>query len=104
MDGISFAGVIRVLAGLVGFVLFAAGLGAIAVGETAGGLGALIAGGIILVVAALEVTRYRSRAQEERGPAGFEQTGEVFLDPTSGERMRVWFDPRTGERRYEADR
>ena len=56
------------------------------------------------MVVALEVTRYRSRAQEERGPAGFEQTGEVFLDPTSGERMRVWFDPRTGERRYEADR
>lgn len=103
MEKLSLAGLIRLLAGLGGFLLFAGGLGAIAVGEP-GGIGALVLGGTLLMVVALERTRYRSRAQEERGPAGFEQTGEVFLDPTTGERLRVWFDPRTGERRYEVER
>ncbi len=35
-----------------------------------------------------------------RSPAGLERTDEVFADPTTGTRLRVWFDPRTGERRY----
>jgi hypothetical protein len=27
-------------------------------------------------------------------------TDEVFVDPTSGKQMRVWYDPETGEREY----
>jgi hypothetical protein len=44
------------------------------------------------------------------GPAGgeptgppeprFQRTDEVFIDPTSGLRMRVFLDPRSGDRRY----
>jgi hypothetical protein len=30
-------------------------------------------------------------------------TGEVFTDPASGKRMRVWYDPETGEREYHPD-
>ena len=33
----------------------------------------------------------------------FRPTDEVFIDPTSGRKMRVWLDPRSGERRYRAD-
>ena len=33
----------------------------------------------------------------------FTSTKEIFVDPTSGHRMRVFLDPRTGERRYRAE-
>ena len=63
----------------------------------------------------LERTRYRSARAEPppgqaRSPGGerpdqpightFEATDEIFVDPTSGRRMRVFQDPSTGERRY----
>lgn len=34
-------------------------------------------------------------------PPGFERTEERFLDPTTGVPHVVWFNPRTGERRYQ---
>ena len=42
-------------------------------------------------------------------PAGaieprFRPTDETFVDPTTGHQMRVHADPRTGERRYVAER
>ena len=50
---------------------------------------------------------------EAPGPGGGEPTGpleprfrrtaEVFIDPTTHHRMRVWVDPDTGERRYLAE-
>jgi hypothetical protein len=81
------------------------------------GLWLLGSGGLLMVVAVLERTRYRSeaaeRANEPAGPGGgetpgaveprFGPTDEVFVDPTSGRRMRVLLDPRTGERRYVAE-
>jgi hypothetical protein len=69
--------------------------------------------GIAAIV--LERMRYRSVAAEQ-APAGrfepggdgaeapleprFGPTDEVFVDPTSGQRMRVYLDRATGERRY----
>lgn len=37
-----------------------------------------------------------------RGAAGgtFNPTGEVFTDPTTGRRVRVYEDPKTGKRQY----
>jgi hypothetical protein len=35
--------------------------------------------------------------------APFQPTDELFVDPTSGQRLRVYLDPATGERRYYAD-
>jgi hypothetical protein len=32
---------------------------------------------------------------------GFVRTDETFVDPTTGIRQRVWFNPHTGERRYQ---
>src|SRR5689334_16479642 len=95
--------------------------GILAIGEPAFGLGGLVyvvMGGIIVVAVALERQRYRSEAAElanaPAGPGGgetpgarvdgrFQPTAEVFLDPSSGHRMRVLVDPATGERRYVAE-
>ena len=77
----------------------------------------LIAGGVILIVAAgFEVMRYRSESAERNrakpGPGGgepdrpearFKPTDEVFVDPTTHQKMRVYSDSRTGERRYVAE-
>ena len=77
----------------------------------------LIGSGIVLIIVALiEVNRYRSEAAEKQrsaaGPGGgetgppesrFRRTDEVFVDPTTQQRMRVFTDPQTGERRYVAE-
>jgi hypothetical protein len=70
--------------------------------------------GVLLVGAVLlERVRYRSLHAEDTGAAPgagggettppeprFRRTDEVFIDPTTGVRMRVWLDPATGDRRY----
>jgi hypothetical protein len=113
----SFA-VVRTILFVVGALMVLGGFGAIAVGgELAiGGLYGVLLGGFLMLVAVLERNRYRSEAAEESNdPAGlgggetepveprFRPTEEVFVDPTSGRRMRVVIDPRTGERRYVAE-
>jgi hypothetical protein len=70
--------------------------------------------GVILLVVVLVVIfgaiaaifgwdRYRGpRARRGAGAAvsPAQPTAEVFLDPATGRRMRVWFNPATGEREY----
>lgn len=83
-----------------------------------GGWWLVVVFGAISVLVVLERQRYRSQAAERAGtapgPGGgeetdrpleprFRSTDEVFVDPTSGRRMRVWTDARTGERRYRAE-
>jgi hypothetical protein len=61
---------------------------------------ALGAGAII--VAVLGDTRYLPRRRSpESGP--LQPTDERFVDPTSGQRLRVWIDPASGERAYLPD-
>ena len=73
-------------------------------------------GAVLIIVALIEVNRYRSEAAEKQraaaGPGGgetgppearFRRTDEVFVDPTTQQRMRVFTDPQTGERRYVAE-
>lgn len=99
-------------------------LGGLAVIVAAPGVGTWIGlqlvafGGFLVVVVAIERHRYRSdaaeRSNDAAGPGGgepagaaieprFRPTAEVFIDPTSGHRMRVVVDPATGERRYVAE-
>ena len=83
-----------------------------------GGLWLVGMGGFLVIVVALERQRYRSAAAEltnaAPGPGGGEPTGgpleprfrptaEMFIDPTTGRRMRVVVDPASGERRYVAE-
>lgn len=103
-----------------GALLILSGFGVIAGGEASAWGGAWLGAiGLALVVAALvERQRYRSDSAEAFGtpigPGGgdpigepierrFERTAEIFIDPTSGHRMRVWLDPASGERRYRAE-
>jgi hypothetical protein len=104
-----------------GVLLVLAGLGAISDGGVDAGLPGLWLGLLglgLIVVALIERFRYRSESAEQAGlpvgPGGGEPTGasleprfrrtdEVFVDPTSQRRMRVWLDSSTGERRYRAE-
>lgn len=74
-------------------------------------------GAFLVIAVAIERSRYRSDAAEKSndapGPGGgepnerldprFRMTSEIFIDPTSGHRMRVLVDPASGERRYVAE-
>jgi hypothetical protein len=105
-----------ILAG-VGVLVALAGLAATAAGAGIPGLWATVVGATLVVAVVIERQRYRSeeadRAFEPIGPGGGEPTGsieprfrptdEIFVDPTTGVRMRVHVDPRTGERRYVAE-
>ena len=103
-----------------GLVLMLLGLGLIVVSQGAWpvGLWWVAGGGLLVLAVALERQRYRSEAAEKinapAGPGGgekrdelleprFRPTAEVFIDPTTGHRMRVLADPDTGERRYVAE-
>jgi hypothetical protein len=108
---------IRAMAFVFGGVLILGGFaGASAGGDVGGGAWAIFAGAALIVAAVLQRSRYRSVAAEvnhaEAGAGGGEDgyleprflpTTEVFADPTSQRLMRVFFDPRTGERRYRAE-
>lgn len=80
---------------LVGAILMIAG---IAMVRTAGGPMVLILGALTLVSAALEPIYGRANGT----PRGddWQATPERFVDPETGKLVAVWFDPRTGERRY----
>jgi hypothetical protein len=111
----------RLLGLAVGLVMLLVGLAFLVVGGPVRSVAAwwlIVAGGVVTAAVLLERTRYRSDATDRRGepvgPAGGEPSGthleprfkrsdEVFADPTTGQRMRVWIDPATGERRYLAE-
>lgn len=40
----------------------------------------------------------------EKVPKGFEPTDEVNIDPVSGEKTRVYYNPETGERFYKKEK
>lgn len=42
----------------------------------------------------------RYRGGRKTTTVGAEPTGEVFNDPATGQRMRVWYDPASGNREY----
>lgn len=74
---------------------FLLGLGAPG-GAQALGLGALIVLGTVF-------ERWRYRPNSARPGAGWEATGERFEDPQTGKTLQVFYDPRSGERRYVSD-
>ncbi len=107
---VAVLGVLAVVGGLV--TAGSGGTGAI------GGVWLVVVGLVLIVAAIVERFRYRSEIAERSGlavgPGGgeptsesldtrFQRTAEVFVDPTSERRMRVWLDTVTGERRYRAE-
>jgi len=53
-----------------------------------------------IVIALFGWDRYRGSRAGARGGGGARPTDEVFNDPTTGQRMRVWYDEKTGQREY----
>jgi hypothetical protein len=86
----------------------AAGIVLLAVGAVAGAYCSLAASlrlalpGLLLVGAVvLERWRYK-RLREDRPGSNWIATNERFIDPETGRRVTVYFDPASGERRYVA--
>ncbi len=100
MGTTDFSRTVRAVFGAFGALLCLIGVGVLLAGDPPGGLAVFIAGAVVVLVALYEQERYRSRATDH---GRLQRTDEVFDDPTTGERMRVWFDPVTGERRYIPD-
>lgn len=100
----------------IGGLFILGGFATAAAGGEVSGVWAIILGAAIAIAAVLQRPRYRSSAAElshsDAGPGGGEDgfleprflpTNEAFVDPTSRRLMRVYVDPRTGERRYRAE-
>lgn len=58
-------------------------------------------GGLIVLGTAFERWRYRPGTAHPE--ARWEPTGERFEDPQTGGTVQVFYDPRSGERRYVSD-
>jgi hypothetical protein len=103
-----FVGALTVLLGL--FLLAQSG-------ARLAGLITVLCGAAILIALLYERLRYRSEHAEAQNdpigpgggepggtvPSGFRATTEVFVDPTTGLRMRVYLEETTGARRYIAE-
>ena len=59
----------------------------------------LISGGVITVGTLLERVFYKPLLQRAPGP-GWVKTNERFVDPDTGKTVDVFYDPKSGERRY----
>ena len=62
-------------------------------------------GALILILLGYFI--YDKRFNRNHGveiPNGFERTNEVNLDPVTGEKTRVYFNPDTGERFYKKEK
>jgi len=58
----------------------------------------------VAILVAIVMSFFVRRHGESSLPAdGWQRTDEVFVDPTSGRRMRVWVDPGDGQRHYVAE-
>ena len=55
---------------------------------------------VVLVWAFFRQGGYKRDALTTPPGPGWVKTEERFVDPTSGETLDVWFDPKTGERAY----
>lgn len=55
-----------------------------------------------VVIALFGWDRYRG-SRKKASSGGAQPTSEVFSDPETGKRTRVWYNPDTGEREYRAE-
>ena len=93
--------VLRIVVIAVAALLTCIGIGLVACGVHAGWQ-ALVLGVIVLIGTLFERWRYRRIEKPQNG--AWQRTEERFIDPASGQSVEVMFDPRTGERRYVAER
>jgi hypothetical protein len=56
-----------------------------------------------IVIALFGWDRYRGSRKSAADGSASQPTDEVFTDPDTGRRIRVWYDPSTGRREYRAE-
>jgi hypothetical protein len=100
---------LRAIAALIGSLALVCAVAAFVLGVVGGALWLGVSGVVLLVVAIAERGRYPAvRSEDERptrdGLGQLQRTDEVFDDPVTGLRTRVWYDPQTGQRTYEPER
>ncbi len=86
---------------VLALLLLAAGIWMSFAGDAQGH--ALAAWGAVLTLAVL-FENWRYRRQHGALDGGWVRTDERFEDPVTGEALEVWYQPGTGERRYEKSR
>jgi hypothetical protein len=82
---------------IFGVALLAVGLFQLMTGRSHLYQPALIWGSILVIAMLCERWRYNRRDNDK---AQWQQTGERFEDPETGETVEVQYDPVSGERRY----
>lgn len=93
---------IRILVAVVAACFIGVGLLTIVLGQPLSGAWTLLLGLVGVVVVLYERRRYGSD-QAAGTESRFRPTEEVFLDPSTGQRMRVHVDPESGDRQYLPD-
>jgi hypothetical protein len=93
---------IRILVAIVAACFIAVGLLTIVLGQPLSGAWTLLLGLVGVVVVLYERRRYGSD-QAAGTESRFRPTEEVFVDPSTGQRMRVHVDPESGDRQYLPD-
>lgn len=92
--------IVRLVVGVVSAVAIIAGLISVAMGVVAA-LYLVVAGAIGLAIVIFERQRYGAGGEAEQAPSErFRRTEEVFIDPSTGLRTRVWIDTESGQRTY----
>ena len=92
--------VVRLLVAGLATLMLLGGLAAIAAGFRLEGLYVAGLGAAGLVIVVLERQRYGDADHERPATERERPTDEVFVDPTTGQRTRVWIDAQSGERSY----
>jgi hypothetical protein len=82
----------------LGVLLMVAGVLGITIGDGRATLVPLIFGVLLLIGTVFEP--YYKRNQNAAPNNGFAATGERFFDPTQGGVVEVWYNEKSGERRY----
>lgn len=57
---------------------------------------------VFLIVSAFRDRRHQVN-EHEHVPEGFEETSEVSIDPSTGKKVTVYYNPRTGQRWYRVE-
>jgi hypothetical protein len=72
--------------------------GAVGVGYGVMAWPALVIGGLIVIGVLAERVIYKPLSQKP--PAGWQRTGERFVDDATGRTVEVFYDPKSGQRQY----
>lgn len=82
----------------IGVLLILAGIASVLAGFESRSLPLFLIGAILIVGMVYEPWRYKKI--DSRPKAGWQPTGERFVDPETGRLTEVHYDPATGQRHY----